>query len=351
MKSNPSLYRSPKFLAVTSWVVTGLVVAGLLGFTLWQIYPADAQSSTAVTPAPTQSDKLTATTPDLTSALSQAIVEQVTLKIQTDAGAGFAVKKYTVQSGDSVFSIADAFKIKPETVLWSNFNTLQDDPDNLSVGQVLDIPPVDGVYYQVQDGDTIQSIADKFNAKAEDIINWPGNNLDLSNPVIKSGQYLLIPAGTYETVQWVVPQEAVGHSGTAEIQTASCSGGLGGTGSFIWPADNHYLSGYNYSPTHLGIDIADPLGGNVYAADSGVVVIADIGGWNGGYGNMIEIDHGNGYATVYGHLSVVLVKECQSVTKGQRIGYAGATGNATGPHLHFEIRYNGGFVDPWNYLP
>jgi murein DD-endopeptidase MepM/ murein hydrolase activator NlpD len=98
----------------------------------------------------------------------------------------------------------------------------------------------------------------------------------------------------------------------------------------------------------LGIDIAAGLGANVYASDSGVVVTA---GWNsGGYGNVIMIDHGNGYQTVYGHLSQINVSLCQSVGKGQVIGLAGSTGNSTGSHLHFEVRLNGGYVNPWSVL-
>jgi murein DD-endopeptidase MepM/ murein hydrolase activator NlpD len=99
----------------------------------------------------------------------------------------------------------------------------------------------------------------------------------------------------------------------------------------------------------LAIDIAAGLGAPVYASDSGVVVTA---GWNSsGYGNVIMIDHGTGYSSVYGHLSQINVSLCQGVTQGQLIGLAGSTGNSTGAHLHFEIRLNGGYVNPWSVLP
>ena len=75
------------------------------------------------------------------------------------------------------------------------------------------------------------------------------------------------------------------------------------------------------------------------------------GGWNGGYGNVVMIDHGNGYLTVYGHLSQINVVPCQGVSAGSSIGLAGSTGNSTGAHLHFEVRLNGGFVNPWYVLP
>jgi len=100
---------------------------------------------------------------------------------------------------------------------------------------------------------------------------------------------------------------------------------------------------------HLGIDIAAGEGAGIYAADSGVVVFS---GWaNGGYGNMVMIDHGNGYQTVYAHLSSVSAGCGQSVSQGQTIAYSGSTGNSTGAHLHFEVRYLGGFVSPWYVLP
>ncbi len=87
----------------------------------------------------------------------------------------------------------------------------------------------------------------------------------------------------------------------------------------------------------------------VYAADNGVVTMAQ-GGWNYGYGNVVQIDHGNGFVTIYAHLSVILVGPCQSITAGAPIGAAGNTGNSQGAHLHFEIRQNGSPINPWLLL-
>ena len=123
-----------------------------------------------------------------------------------------------------------------------------------------------------------------------------------------------------------------------------------GGGGFVWPADNHSLSGNDYWSGHLGIDIAAGEGAPVYAADSGVVTMAT-GGYNYGYGNVIQIDHGNGYSTVYAHLSVIGVAQCASVGAGQWIGSSGTTGNSQGAHLHFEVRQGGGFINPWFVLP
>jgi murein DD-endopeptidase MepM/ murein hydrolase activator NlpD len=87
----------------------------------------------------------------------------------------------------------------------------------------------------------------------------------------------------------------------------------------------------------------------VYAADSGIVTAE--GSDEGGYGNIIRVDHGNGYLTVYAHLSVIEVPMCQSVDAGQQLGAAGSTGNATGAHLHFEFIHDGLYINPWDVLP
>ncbi len=261
---------------------------------------------------------------------------------------------YTVAQGDSVFSIAKSYNIKPETVLWANYDQLKDSPDMLSPGMQLKIPPVNGVYYQWQAGDTIQSVANTFGSTVDDIIGWAGNKIDLTNPQVTTGTWVMVPNGHREFKAWFVPQIARGKAGVSKsvYGPGACEGsyeGAYGSGGFIWPSANHYLSGNDFWSGHLGIDIAGGLGDAVWASDSGVVVFA---GWSlGGYGNMIMIDHGNGYQTVYAHLSNVQVGCGQSVYQGNYIGAIGSTGNSTGAHLHFEVRLNGAFVDPWYVLP
>ena len=261
--------------------------------------------------------------------------------------------EYTVMAGDSVFSIAKEYNLKPETVLWANYDILNDNPNFLSVDQTLRIPPADGIYYKWKEGDTLEKVAQQYRADPQDIISWPGNNLDITNPVIAPDAYVMIPGGWRESQQFVVP--TVWRAGAGANRTisgpGSCSvpeGGAYGTGFFVWPSMNHYLSGNDFWSGHLGIDIAGPTGAPVYAADSGVVVYAGVIG--GGYGNMIMIDHGNGFHTLYAHLNAIYVACGQSVVKGQGIGQVGSTGNSTGPHLHFEIRYLGQFMNPWDYV-
>ncbi len=261
---------------------------------------------------------------------------------------------YTVESGDSVFSIATDFNIKPETLLWSNYAALNDNPDMISIGLDLIIPPIDGVYYKWQDGDTLQGVASRFKANVDDILSYPGNGLDMTNPVIKPGDYIMIPGGSREFRQWLVPTIPRGKAGVAAtvLGPGACDtseGGYYGSGTFIWPTGTHFISGNDYASWHLGIDIGAAMGSPVYASDSGMVVYS---GWsNQGYGNMIMIDHGNGYQTLYGHLSVLEVSCGQGVLQGNLIALSGSTGNSTGPHLHFEVRYMGGFINPHFVLP
>mgnify|MGYP004610175653 FL=1 len=128
------------------------------------------------------------------------------------------------------------------------------------------------------------------------------------------------------------------------------------TGSFRWPTSGRISSyfGGRKSPggigstNHKGIDIAVPRGTPIYAADGGTVTYS---GWMSGYGYLVQIDHGNGYVTRYGHNSSLTVSVGQHVYKGQQVARAGSTGNSTGNHCHFEVRYNGVAKNPLNYLP
>jgi murein DD-endopeptidase MepM/ murein hydrolase activator NlpD len=132
---------------------------------------------------------------------------------------------------------------------------------------------------------------------------------------------------------------------------SAVANGAVGAGVFIWPANHHFLSGFDYSPgaNHSGIDVDGETGDPVYAVDNGVVVYA---GWNNwGYGNMVVINHGNGWQTLYAHLSAYNVQCGQSIYQTNVIGAIGSTGNSTGSHLHFEMMYNGTKVNPHDYLP
>jgi len=272
------------------------------------------------------------------------------------------VTKYTVVEGDTVFGIAEKFGLKPETILWGNYYILLDDPHALQPGQELNILPVDGTYHEWQEGEGLNGIATYYGVKPEDIINYPANNLDpatigdLAHPNIAPGTWLVIPGGHREFISWSAPLGVTRENPASArvLGPGACdpiSGGAVGFGAFIWPANKHYLSGFDYTPNanHWGIDIAGNEGEAVYATDAGVVVYA---GWNNyGYGNMIMIDHGNNFQSLYGHLSAINVGCGQSVGQGDVIGAIGSTGHSSGAHLHFEIRAISSFVNPWDVLP
>ncbi|HUH97127.1 MAG TPA: peptidoglycan DD-metalloendopeptidase family protein [Anaerolineales bacterium] len=342
-----------------SWAVTALIVAALAGFGFWWIQTGSAAPSAAPTAGPTPSQAAAAppTSTAGSAASGPAIGRQLELKTDLSDQINTAVIQYQVVMGDSLFAIAKQYNIKPETILYSNKTSLNDNPENLKPGMTLTIPPVDGILYTWQQGDTLQKVADEFKAKPDDILNWPGNNLDLTDPQIKPGTVIMVPGGQRQLIDWTqfIPTISRGTTGagtgTSNIGTAQCGAGPSGPVS-VWPilGEPHVLSGYDYIvPTHLGIDILAHVGDTVVAAGNGVVVMAQ-GGDNYGYGNVIEIDHGNGYATIYAHLSAIGVKVCEPVYAGQAIGASGATGNVTGPHLHFEVRFGGGNKNPWDFV-
>ena len=117
-------------------------------------------------------------------------------------------------------------------------------------------------------------------------------------------------------------------------------------GRFLWPASGVITQGYH--KYHGAIDIANNQGTPLIAPDGGTVTFA---AWSGGLGNAVQIDHGDGFATTYGHLHTIQVQVGQRVERGQQIGLMGTTGHSTGPHLHFIVTYNGGILNPMNYLP
>lgn len=275
--------------------------------------------------------------------------------------ARFEVMEYTVESGDSIFSIAEKFNLKPETILWGNRYTLGDDPHFLVPGQTLNILPVDGVYHQWSAGEGLNGVASFYDVTPEDIINWPGNELDADEigdyaiPNIPPDKMLVIPGGKGTFTDWRTPRISRDEPATAKhLGPGACTtsyDGVTGSLSFLWPSTERYLSGFEYSPetNHFGIDIAGRLGYPIFAADHGVVVYA---GWNDyGYGEMIVVDHGFGWQTLYAHLSQISVGCGQEVYQGDTIGLMGSTGRSTGPHLHFEMRSDDyGRVNPWDFL-
>ena len=269
------------------------------------------------------------------------------------------VQRYTVQENDTIIGIGEQFNLKPSTILWGNPYTLSDDPHALLAGLEINILPVDGVYYEWHDGDGLNGVSDVFGVTPEDIIDFPANGLsretigDYSNPNIRPGTWLIIPGGSRAFVNWSAPLITRENPAVASIYgPGACQAvtdGPLGSGTFIWPTTETWISGYDYDEgtNHRAIDIAGSLGNSVFAADAGVVVYA---GWNNhGYGNVVMIDHGNGWQTLYAHLDSYNVDCGYYVFKGDTIAALGTTGNSSGPHLHYEMRYNGVPVNPNNF--
>jgi len=263
------------------------------------------------------------------------------------------VISYTVQAGDTMFGIAQQFNLQPESILWAN-SELKDNPDLLSVGMEIAVPPLNGVLHTVQKGDTLDSIAKKYKVTPEAIANAEWNNLTPGTD-LPVGQMLVVPDGKREMVVWQLPSTTKAAAGTGAYGWSNAGQCLGvtpkplGTGQFIWPTNSHWNSGNPYAWWHRGIDLAGKLGDPVYAADAGTVMWAGPNSW--GYGNLIVLDHGNGWVTLYAHLSQIYVRCGQQILQGAVVGVVGSTGRSTGPHLHFETRLNGDLPNPRNVLP
>ena len=255
------------------------------------------------------------------------------------------ITEYVVQRGDSPWSIAQKFDLKPETILWGNAQ-LNAAAGSLRAGDTLNILPVDGVLHIVQDGDTLETLQVLHGTPAQEIFEYTGNNFDLTQPpLLTKGQQLIVPNGTspivWSEAQVPSPAQKVSRRGySSEVPNL-------GTGYFIWPVNAYSLT-QEYWSGHPGIDLATDFRQPVFASDGGTEVFS---GWDDtGYGNMVIIDHGNGCQTYYSHNEANLVGTGQTVVKGQQIAESGSTGNSTGNHLDFRILYNGTFLNPLGYL-
>jgi murein DD-endopeptidase MepM/ murein hydrolase activator NlpD len=264
-----------------------------------------------------------------------------------------------VQEGDSIFLIGEAFGLSPHTVVWSNMEILQGAPWLLQPGLPLLIPPTDGAYHTVKAGESTSDIAAAYGVDTTALYNiW--NPIEPGEPLAE-GTLLVIPSGIGPDFDWeppppptAVPAPVRTNEGVAAVVQAPVALAASATanGWFVLPTGSYGVSGYVFgdyrNPTHIGLDYRCRLGDPIYAADGGTVVFA---GWGGGYGNLVRVDHGNGFVTYYAHFSSFSVVAGQAVGQGQVVGYCGTTGASTGPHLHYEIRLNGVPQNPVLYEP
>ena len=261
------------------------------------------------------------------------------------------MRSYKVRSGDTLTGIAHHFGVSMMTLWWANNLTSK---DALHIGQTIVIPPVSGVVVTVTAADSLDTLSARFGVDPSEIID--ANNLQDPNLVV--GQTLTIPGARAAGIATPKPVKTT----PAPTRTTSHpSSGSSGTshppaqytgGRFLWPVAGGYISQY-FHYGHYAIDIAAPYGTRVMAAAAGTVIFA---GWkNNGGGYQVWISHGSNLYTTYNHMSSITVGRGQSVSRGQQVGRIGMTGNATGPHLHFEVWigpvWNGGTrVNPLNYL-
>ena len=248
------------------------------------------------------------------------------------------ISLYVVRQGDTLSSIAKLFDVSPNTITWAN-----NLPANakLGVGQQLTILPVTGVRYTVKKGDTLASIAKRFSGDGADIGSF--NGIDDSSLTV--GNVIIIPNGEVPATPAVAVTKpssggkpSKGHItvGNEPAHDVGPQGTDDEIAYYMAPL-SHYIRtqgihGYN------AVDLAAPIGTPILASAGGTVIVARQGGWNGGYGSYIVIQHQNGSQTLYGHASRVIVSVGQRVQQGQVIGYVGSTGMSTGSHVHFEIR-------------
>lgn len=258
------------------------------------------------------------------------------------------VVKYIIQPGDTLFGIADRFGINPNTIFWANTDVLQDNVHLLQLGTPLYILPVDGVYHLADGEQSIAEIASLYGVTAGDILYSEFNTLSEydSDYVPPADLRIVVPNGRRDYISYQAPIRTGTESGAANpegsLHPGSCRQvyvGTGGVGDYINPVGQvAYRVTTEFALWHPGTDFAVDYETPIYAAETGVVVFA---GWHrDGYGELIIIDHGDGWTTYYAHLSNRFVGCGDQVTKGQLIGEMGMTGNATGIHLHFEIRQN-----------
>ncbi|MBS1250920.1 MAG: Murein hydrolase activator NlpD [Chloroflexi bacterium] len=363
---------SEQFLRIGTYVGT-IVLVGLVIFTMRKFVLKDpksevsrqavlAEEAATLTPEPTPTTQPEIKVPAFeavdtfsASRMRRALVMHTSIPTRPRVD----VLTYTVEKGDSVFGIADTFGLKPETILWGNSSALGDNPHALVPDQELNILPVNGTYHKWREGENLQKVADFYGVAPLAIIEWPGNdfdvyNFDVENPEIEPGTMLIVPGGARELIDYGPPRIPRDNPAIARTYGPGHCGtileGSVGVGTFIWPTSERWLSGFDYNPgaNHPAIDIAGRTGYSIWAADNGVVVYA---GWsNYGYGYLVVIDHGNGWQSLYAHLSAISVGCGQSVYQGTPIGSMGSTGKSSGAHLHFELSYLGQPVNPWNFL-
>lgn len=246
------------------------------------------------------------------------------------------IEVYQVRGGDTVARIANAYGISIDTIVWENNLS---NASYIKPGQELKILPVSGVKHTVLTGETIGGIAKKYGVDSEDVMEY--NEIEFEEHIFP-GEEIIIPNGVKKTPPSPARQQYLAGLQKEDYKKIEVPLNYQGSTSLIWPLPAAYRLSQGFRSRHRAIDI--PCRDcEVVAAANGIV---ELGGWQRGYGNTIVLNHGGGLKTRYAHGSKLLVSAGQTVIAGQPIMISGSTGRSSGPHLHFEVKKDGVFLDP-----
>lgn len=283
-------------------------------------------------------DVIGAIVPDASSSQDALSATSGSLRLSTeeiDFPINSTISVYEVKKGDTLAGVAKLFSVSKNTILWAN--DLKS--EKLTPGDTLVILPITGIKHTVKKGDTLLSVAKKYKADASDIAKFNGISPDED---LSIGSTVLVPEGELAVTVTTTTKTKTGKVIITQESLVNTYPNTTPSGFLVRPISGgrktQGLHGHN------AVDLAAPLGTPVIASGSGRVILAKVGGYNGGYGNMIIISHDGGVQTVYAHLKQVNVLVGQAVSQGQIIGQVGSTGHSTGPHIHFEVR---GAVNPF----
>lgn len=333
----PVYLKAPLFFNGKKAFFSRLIISVLLGFMLTGIplyfFPAKAAARSAAQGIyPAYQQQLG----KYSTSVRQHQDEQEKLKRKKALQA--AVRQHIVQPGETLTRIARDYRVDLESLIcWNGLF----DPHLIFPGDVLDLLSIEGTMHIVARGDTLESVAECYQSKPQTIAAF---NLLPEQPVLTPGTKLVIPGGILpaeerQAVQATLLASRYGHRGPLPPSPA-----------FDWPVRGRISSKYGWrkGAFHYGLDIAVPYGGTIRAAAAGVVADAGI---KQGYGLTLVISHSGGWRTLYAHCSRLLAEKNEKVSQGQPVALIGATGNATGPHLHLEIGHGEHRFDPLLFLP
>ncbi|HZE87422.1 MAG TPA: M23 family metallopeptidase [Methylomirabilota bacterium] len=244
---------------------------------------------------------------------------------------------YTVERGDTLETIAKKYGISADTIRWQNDLS----SDDLTIGQTLNVLPVTGIAHKVEAGETIYSIAKKYDTDPQKIADFPFNEFAGNGEGfgLVTGQMLIVPDGIKPSEQQYIKHEVYIAQGPVPVAT----------GGYTYPVRGIITQFFTWY--HSGVDIAAPIGTPIVAAHNGTVTEVHVGTYDGGYGTNVYVSNGAGIVSHYAHMSSVNVAAGQQVIGGSTVvGWIGMTGRTTGPHLHFEIKKDGSFMNPLSYI-